>query len=280
MIQNDFRLITIAAAILGALSLGTATPALSDEVNMFDGQWHAAVTPYAWVPVVSGSTTFKGPIGSARSMDMSVDASNYLKDLEFAAEISGEARKGDWSVFTDYMYLSFKDKNSNVKTITGPMGDVSDPIDTGSTASMRGDVWTLIGAYTPWRSGRGHVDVFAGTRYLGLDTSLSWNVQNTLGHLPARSGSISKNRGEWDAIVGVKGEVALGSEGKWFMPYYVDIGSGSSNTTWQALIGAGYRYGWGELAFSVRSLSYKFTDKNENADVRFTGPALSARFAF
>ena len=83
-----------------------------------------------------------------------------------------------------------------------------------------------------------------------MDTSLDWNVAGTLGLLPARQGSIAKTRSEWDAIVGVKGEIAL-CAGKWFMPYYLDVGGGSHNTTWQALVGAGYRYGWGELVLSV-----------------------------
>lgn len=278
MAQTSLLKNRIAAAAICALGLAATTQA-SAEVNMFDGEWHASVTPYLWLPVINGSTSFKGPVGNAQSVNTTIDAGNYLDDLEFAAMISGEVRKGDWSVFTDYMYLNFKDQNSRVKTVTGPLGLVADPIDVGSTSRLRGDVWTLAGGYTPWRSDRGHLDLFVGTRYLGLDTSLDWKVAGTLGLLPGRQGSVSKNRSEWDAIVGVKGEFALG-EGKWFMPYYVDIGSGSHNTTWQALIGAGYRYGWGELALSVRSLSYKFTESGEHADVRFTGPALSARFAF
>ena len=48
------------AAALGALALGAMAPA-SAEVNMFDGELHFSVTPYAWLPNVNGSTSFRWP---------------------------------------------------------------------------------------------------------------------------------------------------------------------------------------------------------------------------
>lgn len=75
--------------------------------------------------------------------------------------------------------------------------------------------------------------------------------------------------------MGVKGKLRLGN-GQWFMPYYADIGAGSSNWTWQALLGVGYAFDWGDVSLSVRSLSYNF-DKND-ADLRMTGPVLGASF--
>jgi hypothetical protein len=268
----------IAGVALAVLTLATMPQAKSEEVNMFDGQWHASVTPYLWLPTVFNSTSFNGPLGTPRQVNINVTPNDYLSDLKFAAMITGEVRKGDWSVFTDYIYLDFTGQNSRVKTVTGPAGLVSDTIDLGSSASLRADVWTLAASYTAWRTDAGHLDVLAGTRYLGVNTSADWHVAGTLGVLPERRGYISSKIGDWDAIVGVKGELRLGSEGKWFMPYYLDVGGGSGNTTWQALIGAGYRYGWGAVTLSVRSLWYDFNGKTD--DIRFTGPALGATFTF
>ena len=45
---------------------------------------------------------------------------------------------------------------------------------------------------------------------------------------------------------------------------------------WQALVGVGYRFGWGETTLALRSLSYDFDDKDAN--LRFTGPALGVTF--
>jgi hypothetical protein len=267
------------SAALGALALGAMAPA-SAEVNMFDGEWHFSVTPYAWLPNVNGSTSFAGPIGVARNVSADIDSNTVLSHLEFAAMISGEVRKGEWSVFTDYIYLSLGGQKSTVKEINGPFGRLSTTVDLGSSTSVKGDVWTLAGGYSVWHGKDGHLDVIAGTRYLSLDTTLDWNVDGAAGILPGRQGSVTLGRSVWDGIIGVKGEIRLGEDGKWFMPYYADVGTGSHNTTWQALLGGGYRYGWGNLMLAWRSLSYKFSDGSQNADVRFSGPAIGATFVF
>jgi hypothetical protein len=245
---------------------------------MFDGKWHYSITPYLWLPNVSGSATVSKPIGTAQRLTANVSPSSLLSNLEAAAMISADARKGEWSIFTDYMYLNFNKVKARGVTVTGPAGNVVDGINLGTDASLKGDVWTLAGGYAVIREKNTHMDVFGGFRYLGLDTSINWNLAGNLGLLPANTGTVSQKRDRWDAIVGAKGQLGFGESGKWYAPYYVDVGSGSGNTTWQAMAGVGYRYGWGDISLTLRSLSYKFTDNN--ADVRFTGPALAAAFRF
>ncbi len=188
----------------------------------------------------------------------------------------GEVRKGEWSVFTDYIYLDFGNQNTTVKGVTGPLGNPIGSIDAGSSGSIKGNVWTLAGSYTAWQKGGSHFDVLAGFRYLSLDAKLNWSLVGPLGGLAA-TGSASQSDAKWDGIVGVKGQVRFG-DGTWFMPYYADVGTGESKLTWQALLGVGYQFGWGAVTLSLRSLSYNFN--KDAADVRFTGPALSATFAF
>jgi hypothetical protein len=89
------------------------------------------------------------------------------------------------------------------------------------------------------------------------------------------AGKSSRNLTEWDGIVGVKGQLRFG-DSHWFVPYYADIGTGSSNWTWQALLGLGYGFGWGDVTLSIRSLSYDFNDND--MDLRMTGPALGVSF--
>jgi hypothetical protein len=50
------------------------------------------------------------------------------------------------------------------------------------------------------------------------------------------------------ALIGLCGKLAFSSDGQWFLPYYVDIGSGDSDLTWQAATGLGYGFRWGEIA--------------------------------
>jgi hypothetical protein len=120
-----------------------------------------------------------------------------------------------------------------------------------------------------------NLDLLAGFRYVGIDTELKLNIIGSDGVVDINSRS-SRDLTEWDGIVGVKGQVRLG-EGRWTMPYYLDVGTGSSNWTWQALLGVGYAFDWGDVNLSIRSLSYDFNGKND-ADLRMTGPTLGATF--
>jgi len=116
----------------------------------------------------------------------------------------------------------------------------------------------------------------AGFRYFAMDSDPTLKLRGTDG-LFSREQKVSMDQKEWDGIVGVRGQV-LFTETHWFIPYYLDVGTGGSKWTWQALLGLGYRLDWGEVTLAVRSLSYDF-DKDD-ADIRFTGPALGVGFSW
>ena len=80
------------------------------------------------------------------------------------------------------------------------------------------------------------------------------------------------------AIVGVRGEIKL--DDKWFMPYQADIGGGQSQLTWQAFLGVGYKYKWGEVVLGYRYLDYNFKSGWLVEDLSFGGPLLGAKYHF
>ena len=189
---------------------------------------------------------------------------------------TAEARKDRWLVFSDYMYFHFGGHDAVVKSVTGPLGNVQVPVNVGGAASLISNVWTIAGGYNMLHDPAVSLDLFAGARLLNLRTSVSWDFAGPVGAL-AKSGNASQTSNDWDGIVGLKGEVRFG-ESRWFMPYYADIGTSSSNWTWQALLGVGYRFGWGDVLLAVRTLSYNFNDNQ--GDLRMTGPAFGASFKF
>ena len=69
-------------------------------------------------------------------------------------------------------------------------------------------------------------------------------TEGNIGGIPAtgRTGESNVGRTNWDGIVGVKGRWHFGAEHRWFVPYYVDIGTGDSDFTWQAMAGIGYSW--------------------------------------
>ena len=83
----------------------------------------------------------------------------------------------------------------------------------------------------------------------------------------------------WDAIIGVRGKSRL-QDSRWFVPYHLDIGSGSSLLTWQAAVGIGYAFKWGDAQLAYRHLSYEQEDGKLLQDLSFSGPALGVTFRF
>ena len=264
----------LAACLVGAIGVAAVGP-VSAEEDMFDGKWHLALTPYLWLPDMSGKVTYQNPSGAGGSLSATADPSGYLQSLDFAAMFAAEARKGDAMIFTDYIYLHLGGHDAAVQSVTGPGGDVNVPINESGSWSAVANVWTLAGGFAVLRKPEGFLDVFGGVRLLNFSSSVGWNFSGPVGSL-ARSGSVSQTSNLWDAIVGLKGQVRLG-ESHWFMPYYADIGGATGNWTWQAALGVGYRFGWGDAVLLVRSLSYNF---NDELDLRMTGPVLGATFKF
>jgi len=264
-----FLLGTMAAAAAGQLSA---------EEDMFDGKWHFALTPYLFVPKISGTVTYQNPAGAGGSLSATVDPNSYLESLDFAAMFAAEARKGDALIFTDYMYLHLGGQDAVVKSVTGPGGDVHVPVNQGGSFKVVANVWTLAGGISVLHKPEGFLDLFGGVRLLNLSSSVGWNFSGPVGSL-AKEGSVSQTDNIWDAIVGLKGQVRFG-ESNWFMPYYADIGGATSSWTWQAALGVGYHFGWGDIVLLGRNLSYNSSGQLAQPDVRMTGPMLGATFKF
>src|SRR4051812_39578535 len=68
--------------------------------------WRFAVTPYGWLPTVDGNFRYDRPSGAGgTNAAVSVDPTNLLEALNFAAMIAAEARYGRFSISTDFLYL-------------------------------------------------------------------------------------------------------------------------------------------------------------------------------
>lgn len=109
-------------------------------------------------------------------------------------------------------------------------------------------------------------------------TTLNWNLSGPLGHLTP-SGSRTQHKDLYDGVVGVRGRYTFG-DSKWFVPYYVDVGTGSSSLTWQGSLGLGYAAGWGDVKLAYRHLYYRQSGNKLLHDFSISGPTLSATFRF
>src|SRR5215475_9090098 len=237
--------------------------------------WEFSLTPYLWLPHVDASMRYETP-GTGGSP---VSLTNLLQHLNAALFLSGEARKGRWGLATDLVYCSFQKEGSNVSNISGPGGESEVPINSGTTTTLTGYMVSLTGNYSLAQWPAAKLDLLAGLRYTHIGTTLDWSFTTSVDSLAARTGSVGQAVDLWDGIVGVRGTAALGG-GKWFVPYYLDAGAGTSKFTWQGLLGVGYSFGWGDLLLVYRYLSFEQGDERPVQRFYLSGPALGATFRF
>jgi hypothetical protein len=247
-------------------------------------QWKFAITPYLWLPNVNGTLKYSAPPDTGGSPEVETGPNDYLENLQGVLLIAGEVRKDRWSVFTDLIYLEFADEQSSVKAVDFGGSIVNSSVNVATDSSLRGLAWTLGAGYAVETGPAVTLDVFGGLRYFDLTVSTNWQLSADItgpGGVQTfpRTGGISKSLTFWDGIVGVRGRIPLGSS-HWSIPYYLDIGTGSSNWTWQGMLGIDYSFKWGGVMLAYRNLYYDQKDDKLLQDLRFTGPALSVTFRF
>jgi hypothetical protein len=274
--------ILITTVILSAVAglPATARPAVDSDGD----RWSYTVSPYLWLPNINGTLAFEMPPGQGGSAESSTGPNDYLENLRAVLMVSGEARKGPWTVIADLIYLSFSDEDSSLKSVDGSGGGITIPrsLNLDTETSLEGLVLMLAAGRTVSRTDAVSVDVFGGLRYFGVKTELDWDLAATIGGPGFTVQSSGKTSGDTDlvdAIVGVRGRIACAG-GRWVVPYYLDIGTGSSSLTWQAVAGIGRVYRWVDLQLIYRHLFYDESSGKLLQEIRFSGPVLGATFHF
>ncbi len=258
--------------------LGFASAASAGEINPWDGEWRYDLALYGWLPDVNGTINIDLPAGISPGASAQVDPSNYLSSLQFAAMALGEARKGDFALFTDIVYVDLADLKSQVREVSIPGGRVTLPLNEDLNFGLRALVWTAGASWTVARSSAGSLDLGGGVRYAGIRTSLDWNYSGPNGVL-GRSGGASDSINFWDGVAAAYGTIQLDSERRWFLPYYVDIGAGNhSNWTTMAYGGLGYRFDWGSVVLVYKNLYYNASSGKTVENLTMGGPALGVNF--
>ena len=242
--------------------------------------WQFTAYIYGYLPTVDTKATFPGPAGNTVNADTSVSPSEIIQHLKMGFLGAFEARKGSWGAFTDVMYLNVGglESESHIRDIGG-IG-LPEGVSASTSFDMKSTVWTLAGTYRAIADPDANLDVLAGARLLDIKQMLGYQLSGNVGPipLPGRQGSSEVSKDIWDAIVGVKGKVGIGTDRTWFLPYYLDVGTGQSRLTWQGIGGVGYRYSWGELTAVWRYMDYKGKSGEPIDSLSFSGPMLGVSF--
>ena len=258
---------TLATALLSATLLAQPLVA-AEDITASEG-WQFGARIYAWLPDVEGSINY--PIPGAGGGDISVSASDILDKLEMTFMGSFLARNGRLSLFTDLIYLDLADKSRSTIETPGP----GEGLKARADMSMESLIWTGGVGYTLVSSERGNFDLHLGFRMLDMDSEVELSLTGDL--LPIDEGAkLQVSETLWDGVVGVKGRINLGEN--WFIPYYADIGTGDSDSTWQAMTGIGFGLSWGAVTLTYRQLEYDQGSRKPLEDISFAGPAVGVNF--
>ncbi|WP_431281139.1 hypothetical protein ACQW02_17190 [Humitalea sp. 24SJ18S-53] len=276
------------AVAVALVVVGLANGAAAQDTGLRPG-WSFDVAPYVWLPTVGANLRYHLPGNISGTADVSADPGTYTDELNFALAFAGSARYDRFTLLTDFMYVSASASTSNVES-ANIIGVGRNPISSvdniGTDSTLKTTLWTLAGGYTlasgPW----GHVDAIGGFRYLGIDASTNYNLSLQLmgprgnaGPTFGGSGRLSGSDNIWNGIVGLRGRLRLG-EGGFFLPYYVDVGTGDSNLTWQAFGGIGYQTGPVGVSLGWRYLSFDQGGNSLVRDMTMSGAYLAVNFSF
>lgn len=262
------KTIRVMALIGTALAFNTTVYAADSGTS---GEWQHRVLLYGWFPSIDGTLKYDIP-GSGSSA--SADASDLIENIDFVFMGLYEGRMDEWSFTADLLYLDLS--NSDNYAVTIPISPGPE-FKTGADQSMTAWSLGLYGGYNVVQTSKASLDIVAGLRYLSVDADARLKVS---GPLPPQlpSAKLSQSVDLWDGILGIKGYMNLTEE--WYLPYHFDIGTGDSDLTWQALVGVGYRFDWGDILLAYRHLSYDQGNAGFIQDLELSGLALGVNFRF
>jgi hypothetical protein len=265
------RLAKLIAMTTAALISALPVMALADS----DG-WQYQGTLYVYAPSISGESKFPESGGGSSA---SIDGEDILNALEFAFMGAFEARRQDWGVLTDLIYLNLGASASGSRDITIGGSDLPVGAAANIDYDLQGWAWTVSGNYRI-AGGSKTLDLLAGARLLDIESGLKWQVTGDVSSVPVvdRQGAHTSRVHNVDAIVGCKGRMSFGDRQAWFVPYYLDVGTGESDLTWQAMAGLGYTFDWGDFLVALRYLDYDLPSDSTIKSVTFNGPTFAVSF--
>jgi hypothetical protein len=274
--KNGHKVTTLIAVAATALLAGSHPSDATAQTAPHPDAWRFRAILYGYFPDIGGSTTFPAGTGSS----INVDSDTIIDDLKFVFMGTFEAQRGRWGAFTDILYMDVGGSKSDTRDVT--IGGVQLPpgVTANAQLDVKGWVWTLAGTYRAATSPEATVDVFAGARLLDAEEKFGWEFSANIGPVvgPGRQGTSEADLQNWDGIIGAKGRLNFGARREWFVPWYVDVGTGESDLTWQVVGGIGYAFGWGEIIAAWRYLDYDFKSGKKLESLDFNGPMIGVAF--
>ena len=269
----------LAKFILLSAAFGICINANAQAVNpipVVNDNWRFSGTISAWVPASWATSTVDN---LSKSADSSI--SDNLNSAGAIAFFTAEAHKGNWGVMADLVYwqMSGSSDINKSKVVLGRDHNLY----AGTSGQQTQTMLTLAGTYTAYRSNNLYLDGLVGVRYISSTETLVATTQYTVNGKTkldvTRNPSYTNQT--TDPVIGFKGRARI-YDSSWFVPFYVDAGKGpgSNNTTWQALLGVGNAFSWGDMTLAYRAMGFDLKSNIGVTKYTNAGPQLSATVNF
>ncbi|MBL0057798.1 MAG: hypothetical protein IPP35_01430 [Elusimicrobia bacterium] len=277
-----FCLLGMFCVLYGQNNLSAETISSSSWKN----DWTFAVTPYFWFADI-GATIQHGSAGGSKETNVKIGTDDYLDNLKMAFPLALEAREGRWFILSDFLYMRLADEKSKVESTefnSGGLIEVSASLDAGTNTTLEMTGWTVLSGYQWIESNKGSFEPMFGFRYFGTRAETNWNLSAAIngpgpGDTFQKSGNAIDRETLWDILIGFRGKARLGQT-PLSIPYYLDLGTGEADFTWQAMAGLTYAFHWGEISATYRQLEYQTSGSSLLQDLRFSGPSVGVSFQF
>jgi hypothetical protein len=285
-----FRIVVAIMSIAGGL-FSLAAP-VSAAVDMYDGNLRWTFIPYLWFPTVNGTfnITTPGARGSGSgilgpvpppgtTISGTIGPNSYLTNLNFAFLGYLEARKENWSAFTDVITMSLGNQTSSIDTVDFGQGPthIERSANINTTTDIQTTFATLAASYTLVHKDMSTLDVFLGGQLASVNVTANWSLNGPRDLFP-QSGSAGAGSTLVDGVVGIKGSLQLGgADSRWFLPYYFDGGAGGYST-YEGMAGIGYAFSWGDVLLTYRHLYVDMGSGGLVQSLTLSGPMLGVAF--
>ncbi|CAB3820246.1 hypothetical protein LMG26684_00544 [Achromobacter mucicolens] len=247
-----------AALPLGAADAAETTPAPVLDAAVSD-EWKFSVSPYLWAPALSGKVTH----GRLPTVDISASFDKIFDNLDFAAMLMGDARKGRYSIIGDLLYVKVGAQGDTPRGILASGADVKSTSFTG----------LIGGGYSVLDRSEHSLDVVAGLRVWSVDTDITFKGRLADGRKHSESAT-------WvDAMVGVRGTYNF--HPKAYLTGWGMIGAGGAQADWDLGLGVGYSFNKSVSAtVGYRAMGVDYERNGFKYDVVLQGPIAGVTIRF
>lgn len=256
---SSWSLRTLAAISLAACTFMPAATQAAESSS--PDEWNLSGGIYLWGTAIGGET--------GRGNDMDITFDDLIKNLDMAFMGNLEARHGKWLVAADLFYADISASGAH-----GFAAPNAGEVGLGGSVSTTLTIFTPTVGYNLIDSKTGSLDGFVGVQAANLDVAAKIT---SVGPAGGRYVKASDTYEQFDGIVGVKGKLNL--EGNWSLPYYLDVGAGDSDLTWQTFGGIDYKMDRMNLYAGYRYLEWTLNEKVVD-NMNLSGPIVGVNYNF